>query len=81
MSFSTHTSVKVIRTTYIVGFYEGSTAQALLEDIQRLPRAAKLIEVQEPPDRDYGSSHFNGQYTLTFECEQPIGEPVKEEAK
>ena len=75
MSFSVHTETKVIRTRYIVGFYEGSTAKSMAEDLERMPPEAKLIEVQEPRDKTTGDFQ-RGQYTLIFECEKPIEEAV-----
>jgi len=73
MSFSKHMETKIIRTTYIVGFYEGSSAKSIVDDLLRMPREAKLIEAHEPMDKTTGDFQ-RGQHTLVFECEKPINE-------
>ena len=73
MSFSKHMETKIIRTKYIVGFYEGTSAKSMVDDLLQMPPEAKLIEVREPTTRE-GEYRQGGSYTLTFECEKPIKE-------
>lgn len=56
---------KIIRTRHEVSFHNGVTALSVIQDLQEVPRSARLVEVDEEG------------YSLTFEIEQEEVERVK----
>lgn len=71
MSFSKSLDLKIIRTRYVVSFYNNTSAIDLIKDLEQVPKEAKVLESKDAYDNKHEES-TNRQHMIVFELEEKI---------